>query len=142
MGSQLGVADSCFKALAHTETTKANPTSSPLSEPPKTRSLKPSSTKNMLALLVSPSSPRLLLFWHMALAPVLSTVSSSHSLSPAQELSESVVHYSNASTQAQRRSTSQLHHGQTTLLSSRIRVWKSRSTDITTRTQLVLILRV
>jgi hypothetical protein len=91
---------------------------------------------------VSPSSPRLLLFWHMALAPVLSTVLSSHNPSPVQELSESVVHSSNASTQAQRRSTSRLHHGRTTLLSSRTRVWKWRSTDTTIRTQLVLTLRV
>jgi hypothetical protein len=133
----LGVADSYFKVLAHTATIKANPTSFPPSEPPKTRSLLQNLTKNTLALLVSPSSPRLLLFWRMVLAPVLSTVSSSHNRFPAQELSESVVHSSNASTQVQRRSIFQRHHGPTMLLSSRTQVWKLRSTDTTTRTQLV-----
>jgi hypothetical protein len=128
--------------LAHIVTIKANHTSSPPYEPLKTKSFPHTSIRNTLVLPVSPSSPRPQPSLHTVPGQALLTVLLSHNPSPAQVLSELEVHSSSVSTQAQRRYISPHHHGQTTLLSLRILAWLSRNTDIITRTQLVLILRV
>ena len=89
-----------------------------------------------------PSLPRLPLSSPTDPALPLSTAWPSHNPFLGRALSALVALSSNDSTQARRRSIFLRRHGQTTLLSSRTRVSRSRSTDTTIRTQLVLTSRV